>query len=227
MKEVTILNEIKERSMSINMEDQEKIDGRTLRAQRTHASVHAKILLALRDLAAEGANDLTPTRIAARAGVSATTIYNHFPGSTGQILDEMIDEIFAGAAASAQPFVDSGEPLEATRAVMRTFAVELVKLGPGGKVALSHHYESLAKAEKQREMFEDFVYPIVSREGGLDDRLALKFTRHLGIIVRGLHSTWANFPISRVDDQFAISDEEFVDLHLHSVDHAMMLAKSK
>lgn len=209
------------------MEQQEKIDGRTLRAQRTHASVHAKILVALRDLAAEGEHDLTPARIAARAGVSATTIYNHFPGSTGQILDEMIEEIFSGAAASAQPYVASGEPLEATRAVIRSFAVELVKLGPGGKLALAHHYESLAKDEKQREMFENFVHQIVCQEGGLDDRLALRFTRYLGIIVRGLHSTWANFPAARVDDRFAISDEEFVDLHLHAVDHAMALAKSK
>ena len=209
------------------MEKQERVDGRTLRAKRTHASVHAKILTALRELAAEDERDLTPSRIAARVGISATTIYNHFPGSTGQILDEMIEDIFSAAAASAQPHVASGEHLEASRAVMRTFAIELVKLGPGGKIALSHHYDALAKGEKQQEMFENFIHSIVSQEGGLENRVALRFTRYLGIIVRGLHSTWANFPSARVDDQFAMSDEEFVDLHLHSVDHAMLLAESK
>ena len=66
----------------------------------------------------------------------------------------------------------------------------------------------------------------MSQEGGLENRMAFYFTRYLGIIVRGLHSTWANFPSARIDDQFALSDEEFVDLHLHSVDQAMLLAES-
>ena len=208
------------------MEKQERVDGRTLRAKRTHASVHAKILMALRELAAEDGGELTPSRIAARAGVSATTIYTHCPGSTRQILDEMIDDIFSVASESAQPHVAAGDYLEASRALMRAFAVELVKLGPGGKLALSHHYDALAKGGKQQEMFENFVYSIVSQEGGLENRMAFYFTRYLGIIVRGLHSTWANFPSARIDDQFALSDEEFVDLHLHSVDQAMLLAES-
>lgn len=209
------------------MEQQERVDGRTLRARRTHASVHAKILTALRELAAEDEGDLTPSKIAARAGISATTIYNHFPGSTGQILDEMIEEIFTAAAASAQPYVASGEYLEASRAVTRTFAIELVKLGAGGKIALSHHYDALAKGDKQREMFENFILSVVSQKGALEKRVAFRFTRYLGIIVRGLHSTWANFPSARLDDQFALSDEEFVDLHLHAVDQALLLAEGK
>lgn len=208
------------------MEKQEKVDGRTLRAKRTHASVHAKILTALRELAAEDGGELSTSRIAARAGISVTTIYNHFPGSTGQILDEMVEDIFSVASESAQLHVATGDYLEASRAAMRAIAVELVKLGPGGKLALSHHYDALAKGEKQREMFENFIYSIVSQEGGLENRIAFYFTRYLGIIVRGLHSTWANFPATRISDQFALSDEEFVNLHLHSVDQAMLLAES-
>ena len=208
------------------MEANKKIDGRTLRAQRTHARVHAKIFQALRDLAAEGETDLTPAKIATRAGVSATTIYNHFPGSTAQILDEMIDQIFSQAAANAEAHIAKGQPNEAVRAVMRTFAVELVKLGLGGKVALSHHYEALSKGVKQAEMFENFVYGIVSKSSEMDSRAAHQFTRYLGVIVRGLHATWANFPASVTSDPFVLSDEEFVELHLRSIDLAMVLATS-
>ena len=209
------------------MEAKEKIDGRTLRAQRTHSLVHAKIFQALRDLAAEGETELTPAKIATRAGVSATTIYNHFPGSTAQILDEMIEQIFSQAAANAEAYIAKGKLHDAVRALMRTFAVELVKLGLGGKMALSHHYEALSKGSEQSGMFENFVYGVLSNSSEMDSQITFDFTRYLGVIVRGLHSTWANFPASRSTDPFVLSDEEFVELHLRSIDLAMVLAKSK
>jgi AcrR family transcriptional regulator len=209
------------------MDANDKIDGRTLRAQRTHASVHAKILQAVRDIAAEGVTDIAPAKIASRAGVSATTIYNHFPRSTAQILDEMIEQIFSQAAANAEALVAQGKALEAVRAVTRTFAVELVKLGLGGRLALSHHYDALSKDDKEGEMFENFVFGILSNTSDFDSKVAHNFTRYLGVIVRGLHSTWANFPATRLSDAFVMSDEEFVELHLRSVDLAMVLATSK
>ena len=67
----------------------EKIDGRTLRAQKTYQEVHEKLVSAAIDLYNNPLmknNKITVSLIAKNAGVSVATAYNHFPDNKLEIL---------------------------------------------------------------------------------------------------------------------------------------------
>ena len=77
-----------------------KEDGRATRARAIHSDVHDKVIGAMRRLILDG--DLpTSSELAKEAGVSTTTIYNHFPDSIQGILRELIARIDGTAAEAA------------------------------------------------------------------------------------------------------------------------------
>ena len=72
-------------------------DGRASRARAIHSDVHDRVVAAMRRLMIDG--DLpTSSQLAKEAGVSTTTIYNHFPESIPGILQELIKRIDIVAA---------------------------------------------------------------------------------------------------------------------------------
>ena len=75
----------------------EKIDGRSLRAQKTYEEVHEKLVSAAIDLYNNPLmknNKITVSLIAKNAGVSVATAYNHFPDNKLDILGSIFKSGF-------------------------------------------------------------------------------------------------------------------------------------
>ena len=71
------------------MQPEKKIDGRSLRAQRTYAEVHTKLVTTATEMYNNPLiknNKITVSSIAKNAGVSVATAYNHFPDNKLDIL---------------------------------------------------------------------------------------------------------------------------------------------
>ena len=66
----------------MDMQPEKKIDGRSLRAQRTYDEVHTKLVSTATEMYNNPLiknNKITVSSIAKNAGVSVATAYNHFP----------------------------------------------------------------------------------------------------------------------------------------------------
>jgi len=73
----------------MDMQPEKKIDGRSLRAQRTYAEVHTKLVTTATEMYNNPLiknNKITVSSIAKNAGVSVATAYNHFPDNKLDIL---------------------------------------------------------------------------------------------------------------------------------------------
>ena len=108
---------------AIDLTDGASVDGRRARSQRTSS----RVLVASRDLFLEQGYALTSMEaIAARAGVSAQTVYNQF-GTKSELLAAVLDRAIAGddvpVAVIERPWflVDEAEP--AADAIARIAAV--------------------------------------------------------------------------------------------------------
>ena len=73
----------------MDMQPEKKIDGRSLRAQRTYDEVHTKLVSTATEMYNNPLiknNTITVSSIAKNAGVSVATAYNHFPDNKLDIL---------------------------------------------------------------------------------------------------------------------------------------------
>ena len=73
----------------MDMQPEKKIDGRSLRAQRTYDEVHTKLVSTATEMYNNPLiknNKITVSSIAKNAGVSVATAYNHFPDNKLDIL---------------------------------------------------------------------------------------------------------------------------------------------
>ena len=73
----------------MDMKPEKKIDGRSLRAQRTYDEVHTKLVSTATEMYNNpliANNKITVSSIAKNAGVSVATAYNHFPDNKLDIL---------------------------------------------------------------------------------------------------------------------------------------------
>ena len=77
----------------MDMKPDKKIDGRSLRAQKTYDEVHTKLVSTATEMYNNpliANNKITVSSIAKNAGVSVATAYNHFPDNKLDILLSLI-----------------------------------------------------------------------------------------------------------------------------------------
>ena len=202
-----------------------KEDGRATRARAIHSDVHDKVIGAMRRLILDG--DLpTSSELAKEAGVSTTTIYNHFPDSIQGILRELIARI-DGTAAEAALARQSQGGREMVRAALTTYAVELTKLGRGGRFILKERFDihQPASADDIRPFFENQVAAWLIADGYADDETLWATCRRCGILWRGAGTSWilSDESTRRHDDAYAVSDSEFIELCRDCVDAAIAI----
>ena len=202
-----------------------KQDGRATRARAIHSDVHDKVIGAVRRLMVDG--DLpTSSQLAKEAGVSTTTIYNHFPESIPGILRELITRIdlAAGEAAAARQLQGGREMV---RAALTTYAVELTKLGRGGRFILKERFDihQPASPDDIRPFFENQVAAWLIADGYADDEALWATCRRCGVLWRGAGTSWilSDESTRRHEDAYAVSDSEFIELSRDCIDAAIAM----
>ena len=111
----------------------EKIDGRSLRAQRTYEEVHQKLVTAAIDLYNNPLlknNKVTVSLIAKNAGVSAATAYNHFPDNKLDILGSIFKLGFEEVTREYLTFIEKNhDPLVQLNKFLILIADKIIELG--------------------------------------------------------------------------------------------------
>lgn len=202
-----------------------KEDGRASRARAIHSGVHDRVIAAMRRLIIDG--DLpTSSELAKEAGVSTTTIYNHFPESIPGILLELMQRIDRAAAEAATARQPQGGR-EMVRAALTTYAVELTKLGRGGRFILKERFDlnQPSSPDDIRPFFENRVAAWLTADGYANDETLWATCRRCGVLWRGAGTSWilSDESTRRHDDAYAVSDSEFIELSRDCIDAAIAM----
>lgn len=168
----------------------------------------------------------TSSKLANEAGVSTTTIYNHFPDSIPGILRELVNRMDLTAAEAAAARQTQGGR-EMVRAALTTYAVELTKLGRGGRFILKERFDlhQPASPDDIRPFFENQVAAWLIADGYADDEVLWATCRRTGVLWRGAGTSWilSDESTRRHEDAYAVSDSEFIELSRDCIDAAIAI----
>jgi len=125
----------------------EKIDGRSLRAQKTYEEVHEKLVSAAIDLYNNPLmknNKITVSLIAKNAGVSVATAYNHFPDNKLDILGSIFKSGFEEVTIDFVTFIEKNhDPLDQLNEFLILIADKIIELGDAVRYAFFNINEIL------------------------------------------------------------------------------------
>ena len=125
----------------------EKIDGRSLRAQKTYEEVHEKLVSAAIDLYNNPLmknNKITVSLIAKNAGVSVATAYNHFPDNKLDILGSIFKSGFEEVTIDFVTFIEKNhDPLDQLNEFLTLIADKIIELGDAVRYAFFNINEIL------------------------------------------------------------------------------------
>jgi AcrR family transcriptional regulator len=125
----------------------EKIDGRTLRAQKTYEEVHEKLVSAAIDLYNNPLmknNKITVSLIAKNAGVSVATAYNHFPDNKLDILGSIFKLGFGEVTIDFVTFTEKNhDPLDQLNEFLTLITDKIIELGDAVRYAFFNINEIL------------------------------------------------------------------------------------
>ena len=125
----------------------EKIDGRTLRAQKTYQEVHEKLVSAAIDLYNNPLmknNKITVSLIAKNAGVSVATAYNHFPDNKLDILGSIFKLGFGEVTIDFVTFTEKNhDPLDQLNEFLTLIKDKIIELGDAVRYAFFNINEIL------------------------------------------------------------------------------------
>ena len=125
----------------------EKIDGRSLRAQKTYEEVHEKLVSAAIDLYNNPLmknNKITVSLIAKNAGVSVATAYNHFPDNKLDILGSIFKLGFGEVTIDFVTFTEKNhDPLDQLNEFLILIADKIIELGDAVRYAFFNINEIL------------------------------------------------------------------------------------
>ena len=117
----------------MDMQPEKKIDGRSLRAQRTYAEVHTKLVSTATEMYNNPLiknNKITVSSIAKNAGVSVATAYNHFPDNKLDILGSIFKLGFEEVIIEYGSFVEMNhDPKDQINEFFRLITEKIIGLG--------------------------------------------------------------------------------------------------
>lgn len=115
------------------MQPEKKIDGRSLRAQRTYDEVHTKLVSTATEMYNNPLiknNTITVSSIAKNAGVSVATAYNHFPDNKLDILGSIFKLGFEEVIIEYGSFVEMNhDPKDQINEFFRLITEKIIGLG--------------------------------------------------------------------------------------------------
>ena len=115
------------------MKPQKKIDGRSLRAQRTYDEVHAKLVSTATEMYKNpliNNNKITVSLIAKNADLSVATAYNHFPDNKLDILGSIFKLGFEEIIIEYGSFVEMNhDPKDQINEFFRLITEKIIGLG--------------------------------------------------------------------------------------------------
>ena len=117
----------------MDMQPEKKIDGRSLRAQRTYDEVHTKLVSTATEMYNNPLienNKITVSSIAKNAGVSVATAYNHFPDNKLDILGSIFKLAFEEVIIEYGRFVEMNhDPKDQINEFFRLITEKIIGLG--------------------------------------------------------------------------------------------------
>ena len=115
------------------MQPEKKIDGRSLRAQRTYDEVHTKLVSTATEMYNNPLiknNTITVSSIAKNAGVSVATAYNHFPDNKLDVLGSIFKLGFEVVIIEYGSFVEMNhDPKDQINEFFRLITEKIIGLG--------------------------------------------------------------------------------------------------
>ena len=125
----------------------EKIDGRSLRAQKTYNEAHEKLVSSAIDLYKNpliNKSKITITMIAKNAGVSVATAYNHFPDNKLDILGSIFKLGFEEVSEEYLNFIKkNNDPLVQLNEFITLVTDKIIELGDAVRYAFFNINEIL------------------------------------------------------------------------------------
>ena len=126
----------------MDMQHEKKIDGRSLRAQRTYDEVHTKLVSTATEMYNNPLiknNKITVSSIAKNAGVSVATAYNHFPDNKLDILGSIFKLGFEEVIIEYGSFVEMNhDPKDQINEFFRLITEKAIELGDAVRYAFFH-----------------------------------------------------------------------------------------
>lgn len=117
----------------MDMQPEKKIDGRSLRAQRTYDEVHTKLVSTATEMYNNPLiknNTITVSSIAKNAGVSVATAYNHFPDNKLDVLGSIFKLGFEVVIIEYGSFVEMNhDPKDQINEFFRLITEKIIGLG--------------------------------------------------------------------------------------------------
>ena len=117
----------------MDMQPEKKIDGRSLRAQRTYDEVHTKLVSTATEMYNNPLiknNTITVSSIAKNAGVSVATAYNHFPDNKLDVLGSIFKLGFEEVIIEYGSFVEMNhDPKDQINEFFRLITEKIIGLG--------------------------------------------------------------------------------------------------
>ena len=121
------------------MQPEKKIDGRSLRAQRTYDEVHTKLVSTATEMYNNPLiknNTITVSSIAKNAGVSVATAYNHFPDNKLDVLGSIFKLGFEVVIIEYGSFVEMNhDPKDQINEFFRLITEKIIGLGDAVRYA--------------------------------------------------------------------------------------------
>lgn len=123
----------------MDMQPEKKIDGRSLRAQRTYDEVHTKLVSTATEMYNNPLiknNKITVSSIAKNAGVSVATAYNHFPDNKLDVLGSIFKLGFEVVIIEYGSFVEMNhDPKDQINEFFRLITEKIIGLGDAVRYA--------------------------------------------------------------------------------------------
>lgn len=123
----------------MDMQPEKKIDGRSLRAQRTYDEVHTKLVSTATEMYNNPLiknNTITVSSIAKNAGVSVATAYNHFPDNKLDVLGSIFKLGFEVVIIEYGSFVEMNhDPKDQINEFFRLITEKIIGLGDAVRYA--------------------------------------------------------------------------------------------
>ena len=123
----------------MDMQPEKKIDGRSLRAQRTYDEVHTKLVSTATEMYNNPLienNKITVSSIAKNASVSVATAYNHFPDNKLDILGSIFKLGFEEVIIEYGSFIEMNhDPKDQINEFFRLITEKIIGLGDAVRYA--------------------------------------------------------------------------------------------
>ena len=202
-----------------------KVDGRSVRAQKTYDEIHSKLLKSAVELFNNSPlqpEKITVTEIAKHAGVSTATAYNHFPENKLDIYGSLFQEGFKDVVTDFEIFMKSDpKSEEAVKTFLNLIAMKCVELGDAIRFAWFQVRDIQSTGKWIQNEPYDVLYNLCKNHRSVDPR---ELANEIFQMFNGITFLWL-----RYDENYPVwskyTDEWYLDNIKKIFDKAIKILK--